>query len=46
VLTPAAPSAGLGDAGIDGGVGAAAVANDHTGPAVAPLALFATICQK
>jgi hypothetical protein len=46
VLTPVAASAGFGDAGGEGGVGAVAVANDHTGPGVEPAALFATICQK
>ena len=46
VLTPVAPWAGFGVAGADGGVGAAAVLNDQTGPAVEPTALFATTCQK
>ena len=46
VLTPVAVFAGAGDAGVDGGTGAAAVVNDHTGPAVVPEALRATICQK
>ena len=44
--TSAAPLTGdgpLGDAG--GGTGAAAVVNDHTGPAVDPPVPFAVICQ-
>ena len=45
-MIPVAPFAGVGEPGALGGAGAAAVAKDHTGPAVEPAALLATICQK
>ena len=41
------PLVGLGEPGVPGGGGGAAlVVNDHTGPVVGPAALRATICQK